>query len=358
MTNVSNLGIAKSLDRGLSLIVEEGTWTYIARMDADDVCHPERIARQVDRMEEAPEIDVLGTAVEIFGMGKGEGKGEQQVKTHKRRKIIVHPLKHELIEWNAWFFCPIAHPSVMFRTCSIASFKYDMVEDHQQETARIGQRKTSTSSCAEDYALWFRMLSTTAQKGVGKIEEIAEVEVEVDDDGITMSSAVVTSFITSSDQVKKSHAVTFENLASPLLLLRKHDGNVSRVKREKQNRDAHRVVLASLRGRLDSDNKRSDSIQSLDDLDEILGIALVACLQRPETSPSWEITERAAAVLLALEKISLRRINTESKQHMRESMSQRIVQDTTARLGAMAMIAVQKYGNANLISLWQGRGKN
>ena len=34
---------------------------YVARMDADDVAHPERLARQVSFMNEHPEVGVLGT---------------------------------------------------------------------------------------------------------------------------------------------------------------------------------------------------------------------------------------------------------------------------------------------------------
>ena len=47
----------------------------------------------------------------------------------------------------------------------------------------------------------------------------------------------------------QKNVVKFENLALSLLLLRKHEGNVSRLQREKQNQDAHWVVLLALRHR-------------------------------------------------------------------------------------------------------------
>ena len=42
LVNESNLGITGTLNRGLS----EARGDYIARMDADDICHPQRLARQ------------------------------------------------------------------------------------------------------------------------------------------------------------------------------------------------------------------------------------------------------------------------------------------------------------------------
>ena len=59
LSNATNIGISKSLDRGISFVIEQPDVSrYVARMDADDICHPERIAMQVKRMEQLPEIDV------------------------------------------------------------------------------------------------------------------------------------------------------------------------------------------------------------------------------------------------------------------------------------------------------------
>jgi glycosyltransferase involved in cell wall biosynthesis len=53
-----NRGIVASLNRGLQ--VAKGT--YIARMDADDLSRPERLARQVAYLDAHPEVAVVGTA--------------------------------------------------------------------------------------------------------------------------------------------------------------------------------------------------------------------------------------------------------------------------------------------------------
>lgn len=39
---------------------------YVARMDSDDICMPERFAKQIDFLDNHPEIAVVGTNVEIF----------------------------------------------------------------------------------------------------------------------------------------------------------------------------------------------------------------------------------------------------------------------------------------------------
>ena len=52
----TNLGVAKAANRGLRVTRGE----YIARMDSDDLCHRDRLAKQVSYLEKHPEIFVLG----------------------------------------------------------------------------------------------------------------------------------------------------------------------------------------------------------------------------------------------------------------------------------------------------------
>ncbi len=61
--NEENLGITKSLNRGLAIAKGE----YIARMDADDICLPERFSKQVEYLKNNPQVIVCGTGVTTFG---------------------------------------------------------------------------------------------------------------------------------------------------------------------------------------------------------------------------------------------------------------------------------------------------
>src|SRR5688500_12161517 len=51
------VGIARALNLGLSTISEG----FVARMDADDVCHPQRLERQLAHL--GPDLDLVGCEV-------------------------------------------------------------------------------------------------------------------------------------------------------------------------------------------------------------------------------------------------------------------------------------------------------
>jgi len=53
----SNLGLTKSLN----IAIQAATGDFIARMDADDLSHPERLSYQYAYMTEHPEVGLLGT---------------------------------------------------------------------------------------------------------------------------------------------------------------------------------------------------------------------------------------------------------------------------------------------------------
>ena len=69
--NSENLGIAKSRNKLMDLARGE----YSALMDNDDISHPERLKKQVDFLDNNPDISILSTAYETF----------------PEKHIIVHP---------------------------------------------------------------------------------------------------------------------------------------------------------------------------------------------------------------------------------------------------------------------------
>lgn len=54
-------GENRQLPYRLNQIAQLSSTKYLARMDADDIMHPERIERQLEILEKNPDIDVLGT---------------------------------------------------------------------------------------------------------------------------------------------------------------------------------------------------------------------------------------------------------------------------------------------------------
>jgi hypothetical protein len=68
--NSDNLGLTRTLNRGIEL----AQGRYLARLDADDVAYPARLATQVTLMEQRPAVALCGTwADEIDAAGKPVG---------------------------------------------------------------------------------------------------------------------------------------------------------------------------------------------------------------------------------------------------------------------------------------------
>lgn len=134
--NSRNMGVADTLNRGLDLARGD----YIARMDADDLCRPRRLERQVDLMDSHQEVVLCGTWYRRFGS--------------RRDRAVKPPLSDSAL--RSWLFvgCPIAHPTVMIRRSVLLNheFRYD---------PRIGR--------AEDYDLWSRLIRS------GKIATVPEI---------------------------------------------------------------------------------------------------------------------------------------------------------------------------------------
>jgi glycosyltransferase involved in cell wall biosynthesis len=99
--NQENRGLVASLNRG----IESAAGEYIARMDADDRCMPNRFQLQVDHLGSHPDIALLGGAIATMD------QDGNPLAPH-----VKFPATHDQI-WFAigrkpWVFC---HPAVMYR---------------------------------------------------------------------------------------------------------------------------------------------------------------------------------------------------------------------------------------------------
>lgn len=99
----TNRGLACVLNDLVALSKKEN-YDYYARMDADDIALPDRFENQVKFLEENPDVDVVGGAIEeIDGNDKLRGKH------------VEYPLSHnECRKFFRYRDC-LAHPAVMFR---------------------------------------------------------------------------------------------------------------------------------------------------------------------------------------------------------------------------------------------------
>lgn len=97
--NTSNIGLTKSLNRGIQAVRSE----LIARMDSDDRSHPMRFERQKKFFESHPDIDIIGGTL-------------QEVDENGNTLNIRHyPLTHEDVLNTMYKVSPLAHPTVMMR---------------------------------------------------------------------------------------------------------------------------------------------------------------------------------------------------------------------------------------------------
>lgn len=119
------VGIAHALNSGLA----HCTAPLIARMDADDIAHPSRLARQVEYLTAHPDVGVLGTRTRFETTVKKSSGMRWFVNWQNN---ILTPREHYV---KRFVDAPLAHPTVMFRRELVEHYGgYDtgpLPEDHE-----------------------------------------------------------------------------------------------------------------------------------------------------------------------------------------------------------------------------------
>nr|BAL54437.1 glycosyl transferase family 2 [uncultured Gammaproteobacteria bacterium] len=118
---------SQGLASALNFLLCQSSGAWLARMDDDDVAHPQRIAMQLAYMRNM-QVDVCGCWYRrIAGW---------------RRSVARPPVEHARIQAELLFQPPLLHPAVMFRR--------EVFEQHGGYS--------ESSPHAEDYELWIRLL--------------------------------------------------------------------------------------------------------------------------------------------------------------------------------------------------------
>jgi hypothetical protein len=100
-------GAIRARNEGMAL----STGEFIAVMDADDVCVPNRLQRQVGFMRRSPETGVLGSYVQLI-----DDRG-------RTGPIKSYPVDEALMAWSMVFCNCFAHPAVMIRRSALTLAK-------------------------------------------------------------------------------------------------------------------------------------------------------------------------------------------------------------------------------------------
>jgi len=131
------MGVAAALNTGLKY----SRAPIIARFDADDICYPKRLEKQIAFLRENPEYILVGSDADYI---------QENDDFLFHFQCIAH--SHDEIMEKLYFYCPFVHPTVMFKKESICNAGGYPADAHN----------------FEDYLLW------TAIAKVGKICNLPE----------------------------------------------------------------------------------------------------------------------------------------------------------------------------------------
>ena len=122
--NKNNIGVSKSLNKGLKLAKGK----YIIRMDADDWSYPERFELQIKLMQDNPSVVVSGSYIEVC---------DSNLRTKYVRKYNIDDYS---IRKHLFRYSPFAHPATIWQAKVIKEEEYN-----------------EAISVSQDYELYFRV---------------------------------------------------------------------------------------------------------------------------------------------------------------------------------------------------------
>jgi len=129
--SIPHAGIVSALNAALDAARGE----FLARMDADDLAHPERLSRQAEALAKEPDLGLVACRVDFGGCRAASAGYARYVDW---TNSLLSP---EEISLNRFVESPLAHPSVMYRAA--------VAREHG------GYRD---GDFPEDYELWLRWL--------------------------------------------------------------------------------------------------------------------------------------------------------------------------------------------------------
>jgi len=113
--NRRNLGVAATLNKGIAL----SSCELIARMDADDISHPQRLQKQFGFMKRNPACALLSTWARVISEDK--------------KFVRMERYRSNFYYYNLTFECWMYHPTIMFRKSAVEQvgmYSIPYSEDH------------------------------------------------------------------------------------------------------------------------------------------------------------------------------------------------------------------------------------
>lgn len=133
------------LSARLNMAIDMANSNLFARMDQDDISHPDRIEKQVEFLQKHPDIDLLATSI-IVVLEEGKIIGRLPVSS-EHKQICAHL-------WNG-FYMP--HPTWMGRTSWFLQYKYNSsANGAEDQHLLLRTYRTSQFACLTEPLLAYR----------------------------------------------------------------------------------------------------------------------------------------------------------------------------------------------------------
>ncbi len=183
ITHKKNQGLTKSLNEGMK--IAQGK--YIARIDADDQWHSEKLEKQIDYLQTHPKIGVLGT-----WYLNATTKNSRTIKTPPSDSEI----RHTIYRRN-----PFGHSTVIMRKKILTEI------NGYNELLRFGQ----------DRDLWFRLLNKTEFANIPKVLCYRDIS----STSTNKRQQIIQSIKTTSRYIRAHHApiTNYVYLVEPIVIM-------------------------------------------------------------------------------------------------------------------------------------------
>ena len=143
----SAVGLVQALNRGLQAC----SAPLVARMDGDDICHPRRLEKQLQRFRDDPSVGLVACSVRHFPRAQILGG----MLSYEAWQNGI--LEHSDILRNLFVESPFAHPSVIYRRAEVLAaggyLEKPWAEDYDL-WLRLAERRIKFACLAETLLFW------------------------------------------------------------------------------------------------------------------------------------------------------------------------------------------------------------
>lgn len=160
--NENNLGIVKTLNKGLKIILDLNKFDLIARIDAGDISLSNRFSKQKQMFLKDNDLGLVASWVRFVDVNRKRLFDFKPPTDHSKLKKVIH------------LYNPFVHPSVMCRTevinkLGLYTEKYPCLEDHAYFIKIIRKYKTKVlDEILLEYEINPKGLSITNRKAQTK----------------------------------------------------------------------------------------------------------------------------------------------------------------------------------------------